>query len=464
MSMGDKFLKFRHYIFSHYRATTILISSFAFLILAGSILLTLPFANNGEGVSYIDHLFTATSATCVTGLVTVTVSEQYNLFGQFIILMLIQFGGLGLMTFISILLLLMHNRLEFKERMLLKDALNLLDFNDLTSYIRGIFKFTLSFELAGALILAWVFIPEYGIGQGIWHSVFLAVSAFCNAGIDCFGSLSILEYQSNPVVVLTIALLIIVGGLGFAVWFDLKAKLGLMIGFKRKLHSYHSKLRVYSRIVIGMTAFLIIIGTLLILVAEYNGALADLNFFEKILNAFFSSVTLRTAGFFTIDFTNLHRFTEIIMITLMFIGGSPGGTAGGIKTTTFFLLSLMVVSQIKKRQEIQIFKRRINISSFMSAFSVATMYFAVLFVALLILVCTEPFDTLGIIFEAVSAIGTVGLTTGITSALSIVGKIVIIALMFIGRVGPITIAYTLSKKNKKTNVSIKYPTTEILVG
>ena len=318
--------------------------------------------------------------------------------------------------------------------------------------------------MAGALILAWVFIPEYGIGQGIWHSVFLAVSAFCNAGIDCFGSLSILEYQSNPVVVLTIALLIIVGGLGFAVWFDLKAKLGLMIGFKRKLHSYHSKLRVYSRIVIGMTAFLIIIGTLLILVAEYNGALADLNFFEKILNAFFSSVTLRTAGFFTIDFTNLHRFTEIIMITLMFIGGSPGGTAGGIKTTTFFLLSLMVVSQIKKRQEIQIFKRRINISSFMSAFSVATMYFAVLFVALLILVCTEPFDTLGIIFEAVSAIGTVGLTTGITSALSIVGKIVIIALMFIGRVGPITIAYTLSKKNKKTNVSIKYPTTEILVG
>ena len=461
--MGDRILKFRHYIFSKYKVTTILVASFAFLILSGSLLLSLPIANKIPGVPYIDHLFTATTSTCVTGLVTVVVGNQYTLFGHIVIMFLIQLGGLGLMTTISVLLLLMHNRLEFKERLLLKDALNMLDFNDLSSYIKLIFKFTFAFEGIGALLLSLVMIPDHGVIAGIGYSIFLSISAFCNAGIDCFpGAFSLMPYQNDPIVVLTIATLIVFGGIGFAVWFDLKAKLGLLIRFKKGLSNIRARLRIVTRIVLRITFGLIVVGTVLILIAEYNNSLAGLSFPSKVMNAFFSSVTLRTAGFFTVDFTILHRFTKIIMIIWMFIGGSPGGTAGGIKTTTFFLLVLMMITQVKKRDYMFAFKRRIKLRNFANAFAIFGFYVFALIIAMLILVCIEPFDSLDILFECVSAIGTVGLTTGITSSLSFIGKVVIILLMFIGRVGPITVAYTFNKDKGTSN--IKYPATEISVG
>lgn len=452
----------RRFLFAHFKPTTTLVLSFAFLILSGTLLLALPISNT-TSVPLIDHLFTATTSTCVTGLVTVVVADQYTVFGQFVVLALIQLGGLGLMTVISVILLFMHNKLELKERLLLKDALNKMDFSNISAFIKGIIRFTLFFEGIGALLLMLVFIPQYGLVRGIWYSVFISISAFCNAGIDNIGPLSLLPYQNNPIVVLTVACLIIFGGLGFTVWFDIKNNLGILYNFRKKLKKLRLKFQMHSKIVIYVTIGLLLSGTILIFLIEYNNSLAGLSFPSKVMNAFFQSTTLRTAGFFTIDITIIHRITRLIMVIYMLIGGSPGGTAGGIKTTTFFLLCLMTITQIKKRDEMRTFKRHIPKSNFIGAFIIFAGYLFAVLLAWLIMLCTEGFDPLDILFEIASAIGTVGLTVGITPSLSFIGKCVIILLMFIGRVGPITVAYAMGRKHKK-DVELKYPNAEIIVG
>ncbi len=452
----------RKFLFAHFKPTTILVMSFAFLILSGTLLLALPISNN-YNIPLIDHLFMATTSTCVTGLVTTVVADQYTLFGQLVILALIQLGGLGLMTIISVILLFLHNKLDLKERSLMKDALSKMDFSDISSFIKGIIRFTVFFEGIGSLLLMIVFIPQYGLANGIWYSIFISISAFCNAGIDNIGPLSLLPFQNNPIVVLTVAFLIIFGGLGFTVWFDIKHNLGILYNFRKKLKQLHLKFGMHARIVLFVTFALLISGTILIFIIEYNNSLAGLSLPSKVMNAFFQSTTLRTAGFFTVDITIIYRITRLIMIIYMLIGGSPGGTAGGIKTTTFFLLCLMVITQIKNRSEMQTFKRHIPKSNFISAFLIFSGYLFAVLIAWLIMLCTENFDALDILFEIASAIGTVGLTVGITPSLSFIGKCVIISLMFIGRVGPITIAYALGRKKRK-DVQLKYPNAEIIVG
>ena len=456
--------RFRTYIFSRFKAPTILVASFAFLILFGAILLCFPFSNAREPMGFVDNLFTATTSTCVTGLTVTSIGDQYSTIGHIIILLLIQFGGLGLMTFISIVLVYLHNNLEFKERTLLKDALNKLDYDDIRSYIKDILKFTLAIEGTGAIILATQFVPELGIVEGLWNSVFLAISAFCNAGIDIFsGTSSLIPYNGNFVIILTIAALILSGGLGFAVWIDWKKKLGNIIAIKRKLTLYTYKFRFNTRLVLRMTALILLCGTVFVFISEYNGALKDMNFIEKVVNAFFNTVTLRTAGFSSFDYTIINRATKMIMIIIMFIGGSPGGTAGGIKTTTFFLLIYALYCQLSERRYMNTMGRHIKKANFMSAFSIFAMYLIVCIIALTILMMIEPYESLDILFEIVSAIGTVGLTVGITSSLATISKLIIIALMFIGRVGPITIALAINK-NKKKESKVRYPAVDVMVG
>lgn len=462
--MGGYMQKFRTYLFSKFKAPTILTMSFAFLILTGAILLCFPFANAREPMGFIDNLFTATTSTCVTGLTVTSIGDQYSTIGHIIILLLIQFGGLGLMTFISIILIYLHNNLELKERSLLKDALNKLDYHDIRSYIRDIFKFTIAIELIGALILMTQFIPEYGVVQGAWTSIFLAVSAFCNAGIDIFpGTSSLIPYNGNFVIILTIAGLIISGGLGFAVWIDYKKKLGNFLALKRKITMYAYKLRFNTKLAVMMTIIILLSGTVFIFISEFDGALKDMSLIDKMLNAFFNTVTLRTAGFSSFDYTIINRATKMIMIIIMFIGGSPGGTAGGIKTTTFFLLMYALYCELKKSRYMNVFGKHIKKANFINAYAIFMMYLIVCIVALTIMMMIEDFSSLDILFEIVSAIGTVGLTVGITSSLSVVSKLIIIALMFIGRVGPITIAYAL-RSNAKRDMNLRYPATDVIVG
>lgn len=462
--MGGYLQRFRTYIFSKFKAPTILVMSFAFLILTGAILLCFPFANAREPMGFVDNLFTATTSTCVTGLTVTSIGDQYNTIGHIIILLLIQFGGLGLMTFISIVLVYLHNNLEFKERTLLKDALNKLDYDDIRSYIKDIFKFTAIIEIIGALLLATQLIPMLGVVEGAWNALFLSVSAFCCAGIDIFsGTTSLIPYNDNPVIILTIAVLIISGGLGFAVWIDWKRKLGNFIALKRKLTLYAYKFRYNTRLVVHMTITILLFGTIFVFISEYNGALKDMSFLEKLMNAFFNTVTLRTAGFSSFDYSIINRATKMIMIIIMFIGGSPGGTAGGIKTTTFFLLMYALYCQLSQRRYINFFGRHIKKTNFMSAYAIFMMYLLVVMVTLMIMMVIEPYESIDILFEIISAIGTVGLTIGITPDLTVISKLLIILMMFVGRVGPITIAYAIRKKAKRDS-NVRYPVVDVIVG
>ena len=457
----NKSLKRR--LLDNYGINSLLIFSFFIVIAVGTLLLMMPFSHSPTtSAGFIDHLFTATSATCVTGLLTVPMYTDYNLFGQFVVLMMIQIGGLGLMTFISVALLFINNKLELKEKLLLKDALNKMDLHDLKSYIFDIVKFTVVLESIGAAFLFTQFRHDFGFIEAIWQAVFTSISAFCNAGIECIGSTSLMPYNDNPIVLMTVATLIISGGLGFGVWFDFKAKLGLMHKAKERLRYFHSRMAIHTKIVVLVTGILLLSGTLFILLIESSNALAGMSFGDKVWNAIFNSATLRTAGFYSIDYSIIHRVTKIIMIIFMFIGGSPGGTAGGIKTTTIFLLFLMLYSQLKQYKHIHIYGRHVPKQNFIKAYSVFMVYLVSVLLAHMIMVCTENFDSLDIMFEIVSAIATVGLSTGITASLSVVGKIVIILLMFIGRVGPITIAYQFGSKRPETY--LKYPKVDIIVG
>ena len=454
---------FKHRLLDNYGINSLLILSFFIVIAIGTILLCLPIAHTPTtSAGFIDHLFTATSATCVTGLLTVPMYTDYTLFGQIVVLIMIQIGGLGLMTFISVALLFINNKLELKEQLLLKDALNKMDLHDIKSYIYGIVKFTITFEALGALILYSQFRNDYVFMEAIWQAVFTSISAFCNAGIECIGSTSLMPYNTNPIVLMTVATLIVSGGLGFGVWFDFKAKLGLMHKAKEKFRFFHSKMAIHTKIVVYMTTSLLIFGTFFIFFIETNNALADMSLGDKIWNAIFNSATLRTAGFYSMDYSIIHRITKILMIVLMFIGGSPGGTAGGIKTTTFFLLIYMLYCELKQYKHMHIFHRHVGKANFIKAYTIFMFYLMSVLVAHMVLVCSENFDALDLMFECVSAIATVGLSTGLTAGLTVVGKVVIILLMFIGRVGPITIAYQFGSKRPETY--LRYPKVDIIVG
>lgn len=443
--------------FSKYTVSQILIASFVTLILVGTVLLVLPIASD-ENVTFLEALFTATSATCVTGLMTVSALEDFNLLGQVVILMLIQIGGLGLMTFVTLSMSVLTKKLGLKEKTFVREALNKLDYSDIRSYLHMIIRYTFIIEFLGFLVL----LTQIYDGSlfSIFQTLFLSVSAFCNAGIDIFGSTSLMAYDTNLVVNLTVCALIILGGLGFVVIFDITHHLRI---FYRLRKSFKESLTIHSRLVINLTIALILSGTFFIMFFEFNNILAPYSFFEKLEVSFFNSVTLRTAGFSTVDYSLLNTPTKIIMIIYMLIGASPGGTGGGMKTTTFFLLLYSVYVQYKSEENMHIYSHHIHKTNFIKATSIFFLYLFCIVGGIIVLTSIERIPCMDLLFEAVSAIGTVGLSTGITSSLNSLSKLVIISLMFIGRLGPITIALSFGKRSKNKS-SIKYPKTEIIVG
>ncbi len=443
-----------------YNPSLILVLSFLLIILIGTILLLLPISHKNMTMTFLDALFTATTSTCVTGLMTICAADL-SLFGQIVVLVMIQVGGLGLMSFVAVIMMMFGNKLEFSRRDMLKEALNKENFADIGKYIIAIFKYTLTFETAGFLLLLTQLYD--GSIYSIFQSLFLSVSAFCNAGIDILGSSSLLNYQSNILINLVIAMLIIFGGLGFAVWFDFYDNLKK----KRKLKARYSlfdRLSVNTRIVVLMTTVLIFSGMFLILISEWNGVLKDHTFFDKLLLAFFNSVTLRTAGFSSIDYSALNSASKIIMCIYMLVGASPGGTGGGMKTTTFFVLLLAAYHELRGSTNFHIFNHHVPKRSLSKALTIMLLYIVTIIISMIALVSIEyDIDSLDLLFEVVSALGTVGLSVGITARLSVLSKLIIIIMMFVGRLGPVTIALLL-KTNKDDTNEIKYPKTEILLG
>lgn len=452
---------FRHFFLSFRRnlnPTRIVVVSFALIILTGALLLTMPAASrNGESQGFLTALFTATSATCVTGLVVVDTWSTWTLFGQVVILVMIQMGGLGFMTVITLLSFALHRRIGLSERLIMVSTLNLNDMDGVVRVVRHALIGTFSMEAAGAVILSACFIPKFGVAHGIWYGIFHAISAFCNAGFDLMGSngpfSSLSQYADNPVVLLTVAALIAIGGLGFFVWEDVLS------------HRSWKGISPYSRMVLGITAVLITGGAAFIFFVEYSNpaTLGSMPLGEKVLNALFQSVTLRTAGFNAIDQGGLRESSMVLSILFMFIGGSSGSTAGGIKTVTAGILILAVRAGIHGREEVTVGGRAISARRVMDAMTLALTVAFTLIGSAMVISLVESVSYLRAAFEVASAMGTVGLTTGITTMLSSFSRVLIICLMYLGRVGMLSFSFAFMTKNTGTG-KIKHPTFNIMIG
>lgn len=439
--------------------------SFLLMILIGTILLALPISNaDGNWLSVIDALFTATSASCVTGLVSVITAEQFSGFGQVVILILIQAGGLGVMTIMAIFILMLKNKFSMNEKIAMKEMLNHEKISNMKSFVLDIVSYTFFFEAIGLILLASQFIPEFGLEGGLWKALFISVSAFCNAGFDNIASLSLIPYQTNIIINFTVMGLIVLGGLGFAVWFDIRDKVKKGLINKKGLKSVARSLSLHSKIVITMTLCLIIVPALIILAIEWSNplTLGNLNAFEKIMCCLFQSVTLRTAGFASLNYAGLSMATQFLMVIVMFIGGSPGGTAGGIKTTTLAVVLILVHSKFTNKSLPSIFSRGIDKEIIYRACVIITINILALCLGVFALCISENMTFMELLFEAASAMATVGLTLGITPALTAIGKIIIILLMYIGRIGAIT--FLISMIGKKHQDHVVYPTGNIIVG
>ena len=435
--------------------TQIIMLSFLGMILLGSLLLALPVSSaDGVAVPYLDALFTATTATCVTGLVTLPTFSTWSIFGQVVILVLIQVGGLGVITVISAFMLLLQKRMGIGDRLLLQDAFNLNTLSGIVRFVKRVLFGTFLVELLGAVFYMTVFVPQFG-ARGVWISVFTAVSAFCNAGIDIIGPNSLCDYATNPMVNLVTSALIILSGIGYIVWWDV-----LQVGRKG-----FRGLTLHSKIAISTTLILIFGGGLLIFLLEYGNPLTigELSFFDKLQVSFFQSITTRTAGFATVPQENLTNASSILCLLLMFIGGSPVGTAGGIKTVTVAVLAVSALATIRNQNDVTLFNRTISRQAVNKAVAVTAMSFAILFGSTMLLCAVTDASALDIVYETVSATATVGLTRNLTPYLSSAGKAVIIATMYLGRVGPISLALALNSSKKQRNL-IKNPTEDISVG
>ena len=437
--------------------TQIIMLSFLAVIFLGSLLLSLPISSaDGEAVPYLDALFTATTATCVTGLVTLTTASAWSVFGQAVILVLIQVGGLGVVTIMSALMILLQKRMGIGDRLLIQDAFNLNSLSGIVRFVKRVILGTALVEGIGALLYMTVFVPEFG-PRGIWISVFTSISAFCNAGMDIIADNSLSSYATNPIINLVTCALIVLGGIGYIVWWDV---MGL-----RKGAAGRRRLSLHSKIAISTTLLLIFGGGLLILLFEYHNprTIAELSLFDKLQVSLFQSVTTRTAGFATVPQQDLTNASSILCLLLMFIGGSPVGTAGGIKTVTIAVLVASALSSVQNRQEVTLFQRNISKQAVSKAVAVTTMSFVILFTSTLLLSAVSPGEPLDILFETVSATATVGLSRDLTPYLNAYGKIIIIGTMYLGRVGPISLALALNSGKKQQNI-IKNPTEEISVG
>ena len=445
-----------------FSTTHIILISFFIVIIMGSILLSLPISvKNGVNVNFIDALFTATTSTCVTGLVTVPTFSTWSLFGQVIILILIQIGGLGVVAFMAAVMIIINKKMKIKDYQLIQDAFNLNTLSGLKQFIKHVFIGTLIIELIGAILYMFVFVPEYG-SKGIWISIFNSISAFCNAGMDVIGETSLCNYAVNPLVNITTSMLIVLGGLGFIVWWDV---LRVFKQFKNKKFKCFKSLTLHSKIVISSTLVLIFGGAILIFLFEYNNVntIGNLNIFDKIQVSLFQSITTRTAGFATIPQESLTDQSAVICLILMFIGGSPVGTAGGIKTITIVSLFAVAIASIRNKKEVVLFNRNLSNEITRKAVAVTVMSLTIMIVSTILLSLTIDRSILDILYETVSATATVGLSRNLTPYLNSVGKIVIIITMYLGRVGPISLAVAF-KSQKVVSNKILNPTEEVSIG
>ena len=438
--------------------TKIIAVTFACIILVGALLLTLPISSrNGESCGFLSALFTATSATCVTGLVLFDTFTQWSGFGQTVIITLIEIGGLGFMSAASLVVFLLRKKVGLKQRMVMAQALSLTDMEGVVRLQKVVLFGSLSVQAAGAAVLFVRFLPEYGPATALKWGVFHSISAFCNAGFDIFGCItpgaSLLEFNSDPVVLLTLSALVIVGGLGFLVWQEMA-----------RVRSF-KKYSVYTKLVLITTAALLAVGTGMFALLEWNNpaTLGPMGWGDKLMNAFFQSVTVRTAGFAAVDQGGLTDPSKAVAMMLMLVGGSSGSTAGGIKTVTVVVLVLFLAARARGRETVHVFKRTIPNSQVLDAMTIAAIITVLAVSGAVFISASSGVSFLDAVYESVSALATVGITTGITTKLSIASKILIIIYMYFGRVGILTISLGFLMGNKAEE-RFRYADTNLLIG
>lgn len=442
--------------------THLILLSFLLAILLGAVLLMLPVSSaSGQTTPFVDALFTATTATCVTGLVVVPTVTAWSVFGQAVILVLIQLGGLGIITVLAGIALVLHRKMGISDSLLLQDAFNLNTLSGLGTFVKKVILGTFVIELVGALLYMTVFIPEYG-AKGIWVSVFTSISAFCNAGIDIIKLDSLCDYVSNPIINAVTCALIVLGGLGYIVWWDL---IRVLREKRRKKGSAWKRLTLHSKIAITATIGLIVTGAVLFFLFEHNNpkTMGNMSLFDKIQASVFQSVTTRTAGFFTVPQENLTNASSIVSLLLMFIGGSPVGTAGGIKTVTFVVLFAAALAAVKQRNDTVLFNRTLSKQAVSKATGVLCTSFSIMFLSTVLLSLVTDASAMDIAYETVSATATVGLSRNLTASLNTLGKLIITATMYLGRVGPISLAIAFNLKKQQQNI-VKNPIEDISVG
>lgn len=439
-----------------------IIISFAVIILIGAFLLCLPISSNaGTWQNFLDSLFTSTSSVCVTGLIVVDTAVYYSLFGQIVIMLLIQIGGLGFITLTSLLFMMIGKKFSYKDRITIQESLNKDDTQGVVKLIKRILILVFVVEFVGFLCLLPSMVSEYGFTNGCFKALFLSISAFCNAGFDIIGTTStqfmnLAPFAQTTLVLLPIMFLIVIGGLGYIVIFDICGKL-----FKKSKISFHSKL------VIWITLALIFIPAILFMILEWNNpsTIGDMSVWDKIINSLFQSITPRTAGFATYDMGALTPASKILTDFLMIIGGSPMSTAGGIKTTTLLILIVSIFKPSNSKGDVVIFKKQVKSKVIRKCMRVVIMYFSLLIFSTFLISIIEPSIPLdSVLFEVLSALSTVGLSVGITPILHPLCKIILILCMFIGRVGVLTITVAIAGKKKNINEEIEYPNSKVIVG
>lgn len=439
---------------------------FLAVILIGALILMLPIASVKEGgASFLEALFTSTTSVCVTGAVVVPTYSYWTLFGKIIILILIQIGGFGIIAVTSLVTMMIHKSMSLKNQILLKDSLNLDSFNGVTLFLGRVLVGTFFVEGFGALGYSFVFIPEYGFWKGAWYSIFHAVSAFCNAGIDLIGDDSLVKYQSNPIIIMVTILMIVLGGIGFVVWFDLASIIKNYFTKSYKREYKKKRISEHAKLALSMTTILVFVGAISIFVLEYNNpqTFGNMNIFEKIINSIFQSVTFRTAGFSTVPQENLNQASTLVGDVLMFIGGSPIGTAGGVKTITFCVLILNTIAFITGKDEVRIFNRRVSEELIQKSTAIVTVNFTIIIVFSVLMMAISNVSLTDALYEINSATSTVGLSRGITSNLNVGGQIIEIIAMYLGRIGPISMALFFKSRYGSPD-KVKHASGRFIVG
>lgn len=448
-----------------FSTTRMIASGFLAGIVLGALLLSLPISTKAGIVTPLeDSFFTATTSICVTGLTTVTTGEHWSFFGQLVILFLIQFGGLGVVTFTTTIFLLLGKRVKLSDRLVIQNAYNIDTLSGLVKLTKKIIKFTLIVEGIGAFCYLFQFVPEFGIVDGVWYSIFHAVSAFCNAGIDLVGGNSFIPYRDNLWINLVTMGLIVLGGIGFPVWWDVFHISKQAVKKEIKVRSMFRRLTLHSKIAITVTVIMIVLGAVITFILEYNNpaTIGELSIGKKMLSSLFQSVTTRTAGFATIPQQNFKDATSILYLVWMFIGGSPSGTAGGIKTVTVAVILLSTISIVHGKKDIEIFQRRISDQYLKKGLAVVMVSFLVLMVTTISLSAIQNSSFLDTLYETTSAIGTVGLTRNMTGSLMTAGKIIVMITMYLGRIGPITMALAINASKHQGEKTL--PEGKILIG